>query len=288
MRRHVLLATLLAAGCAEGGGTSTQKEAPKKEVPKEKAASMPAKEKVMGFPVDEPAFKAMHELKAEQAPKHRGKMVEIGGGQHYLSLPEGEGPHPAVVVVHEWWGLNSHIKHYADRLAAVGYAALAVDLYGGKTADNPDDAAAMMKAVDRKKAVATMQSGHAYLVDEVKAPKTGVIGWCFGGAMSLQLAIAQPELDAAVMYYGFPVLEVDVLKEIEAPLLGIFANADDFIPPDKVDAFEAALKKAEANFEILRFDAVHAFANPSNAKYDGEAAAKAWNEASDWLSKNLK
>jgi len=122
-------------------------------------------------------------------------------------LPEGAtAPLPAVIVIHEWWGLNDHVRHWADRLAADGYAALAVDLYGGKVATTPDEAMAAMKSVDEAKAKAKsmLAAAHRFLADDprIDAKRRGVIGWCFGGAWSLQHAIAEADLDAAVIYYG--------------------------------------------------------------------------------------
>ncbi len=238
----------------------------------------------------EEEFKALHDLTDRKPEAPRGKMVDLDGARAYLSVPKGEPPFPGVIVIHEWWGLNGHIQHWADRLAADGYAALAVDLYGGQVAENRDDAMRYMKAVDAEKAAATLKRAHAFLKEDarVKAEKRGCMGWCFGGAWTLKHAMATPDLDAAVMYYGQPVLKPADLKGIRAPLLGIFGNRDKSIPPETVDAFEKALASAGVKHRILRYDADHAFANPSGGRYDDKAASAAWTEARAFLSERLK
>lgn len=291
MKRTLFLAGLL-IGCPAATTEPQEEESPQEAAASAEEAPAPTEEKkaMIGDGVDEAAFKKMHELSDARAPDPQGEAVEIAGATGYLSLPEGEGPHPGVVVIHEWWGLNDNIKYWADRLAAVGYAALAVDLYGGKVATNADDAASYMKSVEQSAANEILVAAHVFLGsdDRVRAPKVGSIGWCFGGGQSLQLAIAESGLDAAVMYYGFPTMDEELLGKIEAPILGIFANQDDFIPPDKVDAFAKALEKAGVAHTIHRYDAVHAFANPSNAKYDQAAAADAFEKSKAFFAEHLR
>ena len=125
--------------------------------------------------LSEEGFKALHELTDEKRPAPRGEMVEAGGMKAYLSLPKGKPPVPAVLVIHEWWGLNEHIKFWADRLAADGYAALAVDLYEGKVAANRDDAMKYMRSVDPEKAIARLKAAHALLGSDerIRAKKRG-------------------------------------------------------------------------------------------------------------------
>jgi carboxymethylenebutenolidase len=195
-----------------------------------------------------------------------------------------------MLVIHEWWGLNEHIKHYADRLAAEGYASLAVDLYGGEVATTPDRAMELVKSVSPKKAQGMLTAAHQFLAEDsrIQASSRGVIGWCFGGGWALQHAVHAKDLDAAVMYYGRVVTDVDRLRDIEAPILGVFANNDESIPPDQVDAFDQALDRADVRHQIERYDAEHAFANPSSARYDEAAAAKAWEKTSAFLAESLK
>lgn len=228
--------------------------------------------------VDEAAFKAMHEPPTAGPAKRNGETIELAGGKAYLSLPAGKGPFKAIVVIHEWWGLNANIEHWADRLAGTGWAALAVDLYGGVVATDRDTAMSTMKAVDDTKAKAVIAAAIEFLAKDprVMAPKRAVIGWCFGGGWSLQTALAHPELDGAIIYYGQLETDAAKLAAIKARVLGIFGTKDSGIPPDKVNQFEAALKQAGVRAEIRQYEADHAFANPSNPKYDQVNAAAAW------------
>jgi carboxymethylenebutenolidase len=246
--------------------------------------------------LSEEEFKALHTLRGDRAPEARGKEIEIGSDRAYLSLPEdAKPPLPALVVIHEWWGLNDHIKHWSDRLAADGYAALAVDLYGGKVATTADDAMSMMKAVDDKQATERLLAAFRHLAEnpDIKAEKRGSIGWCFGGKWSLELALAAPELDAAVVYYGHVSDDAARLANLKTPLLAIFGNKDEAIPPKTVDRFEFALEQAggkseRKDFRVLRYDAPHAFANPSGDRYDVRAATESWKEVRAFLAAKLK
>jgi carboxymethylenebutenolidase len=267
---------------------STDSPAPA-SAPKAPAAK-PASTSATGH-VSESEFKALHVLKQGDAPKLHGAMIDLSGSRAYLALPpNAKAPLPALVVIHEWWGLNDHVKHWADRLAAEGYAAVAVDLYGGFVATNPDDAMKAMQAVDQTKADAILLAAHKFLASDprVKATKRGSIGWCFGGHQSLRLALAAPDLDAAVMYYGFPISDPAALEPLHADLLGIFGTRDTSIPPSAVAEFDAALKKASKRHEFHSFDAAHAFANPSNEIYDEKSAAAAWEIVRKFLADHLK
>lgn len=241
--------------------------------------------------VSEAQFKALHELKTDAAPALHGQMVDLAGGNAYLSLPaNAKAPLPAVIVIHEWWGLNDHIKHWADRLAADGFATLAVDVYDGKIATTSEQALEYMKGVDQKRATEIMLAADQFLAKDprVQAKKRGSIGWCFGGGQSLRLALAAPGLSACVMYYGSPVTDVVALKSLKAPLLGVFGNQDQAFPPALIDEFDRALTAAGVKHEILRYDAVHAFANPSNPKYDQKSASDAWAHVQAFFAENLK
>jgi carboxymethylenebutenolidase len=240
--------------------------------------------------IPEEGFKQLHKLKSADAVPLKGEMMNLDGTDAYLSIPEGaETPLPGVVLVHEWWGLNDNIKLWADRLAALGYAALAVDLYGGEVATTPDEAMELMKSVDKKQAVKKLETAHAFLAkdERVQANKRAAIGWCFGGGMVFQLALNAPTLDGAVIYYGHVATKPKVLKNIKAEVLGIFGDKDESIPPKTVDAFDQALDKAKVKHTIYRYDAVHAFANPSNPDYDTEAAEDAWNHVQEFLARVL-
>ena len=229
-------------------------------------------------PLSEAEFKAMHAPPTSGPAVREGQTIELAGGKAYLALPKGPGPHPAILVIHEWWGLNPNIEHWADRLARAGWAALAVDLYGGVVATERDDALKAMKAVVDDSAKATIAAGLDFLAKDprIAAKKRAVIGWCFGGGWSLQTALAHPELDGAIIYYGQ--LETDPAKlgAIKARVLGVFGTQDKGIPQEEVGKFEAGLRQVGVRAEILRYDAKHAFANPSNPDYDEKNAGDAW------------
>lgn len=256
------------------------------------AASTPLLEGEMDWTgvLDEESFASLHDLTENEAPELAGDDVEVGDMDAYLSLPEVGDPVAAVIVIHEWWGLNDHVKHWADRLASDGYAALAVDLYGGTVATTRDEAMTAMRAVDEEAALASLAAAHEYLTDgdgPVGAERTACIGWCFGGGWSLKLAMAEPKLDAAVVYYGRLTNDVEALSKIEAPMLGVFGNEDRGIPPKAVNEFAEAMDEAGCDLTLARYDAEHAFANPSSARYDAEHAADAWNRTREFLCEHL-
>ena len=237
-------------------------------------------------PLTEEQFKALHPPPTSPQVPGRGTKIDLAGTRAYLSLPRGEGPFPAILVIHEWWGLNANIEHWADRLASAGWAALAVDLYGGVVATDRDTAMAAMKAVDSAKAAATIKAGLDFLAGDprVRATKRAVIGWCFGGGWSLQTALAHSELDGAIIYYGQLETDPAKLAAIKARVLGVFGKRDKGIPPDQVSAFEASLKQAGVRAEIRSYDAEHGFANPSNPKYDQASSADAWQHVLAFLA----
>ncbi len=241
--------------------------------------------------LSEQAFEKLHQLRAGSAPPRQGKMVKVAGARAYLSLPkDAKPPLPALVVIHEWWGLNEHIEHWADRLAEDGYAALAVDLYGGKVATTPGDAMALMKKVDETRARTILLAADHFMRTDprVKASRLGGIGWCFGGRWSLELAIADPKLDADVVYYGHVPTDPEKMSTLRTPVLAFFGKRDPSIPQAHVDAFEHALETLHVDHTVYRYDAEHAFANPSGARYNEKAAADAWQHVREFLDRRLK
>lgn len=208
----------------------------------------------------------------------------------YLATPAGASDSiPGIMVIHEWWGLNDNIRTMARRLAARGYAALAVDLYGGAVAATPDSARTLAGSVDEGAAGENLSQAHAWLTDR-GSPRVASIGWCFGGGWSLRTALALPdELDAAVIYYGSLVTEADRLSALELPVQGHFGADDGSIPVEEVRAFESALDAAGVTNEIYVYQgAGHAFANPSGERYRPESARQAWARTLAFLKNNLQ
>ncbi|MGI9234111.1 MAG: dienelactone hydrolase family protein [Woeseiaceae bacterium] len=200
-------------------------------------------------------------------------------------------PLPAVIMIHEWWGLNDNIRAMADRLAAQGYIVLAVDLYGGKVASNPAEARQFMLGVveDPESANANIRSAYEFVSTTAGAPKVGSVGWCFGGAWSLNTAKLFPdELDATVIFYGQVTNDEDELRPINSPILGLFGGEDKGIKVSSVKAFDASLARLRKNYEIHIYPGVgHAFANPTGNNYDKAAATDAWRRTVEFFGRYL-
>ena len=209
----------------------------------------------------------------------------------YLALPDGAGKHPAIIVIHEWWGLNDWVKEQAQKYAAQGYVALAVDLYRGKVATNQDEAHVLMRGLPDDRGMRDLEAAFTYLSSrpDVNASKIGSIGWCMGGSWSLKLAVDQPKLAACVVNYGWLPSEPALVAKIKAPVQGNFGADDQGIPPKDVKAFEAAMKTDGKVADIKIYDgAGHAFQNPSNKQgYRPEATADASQRISAFFQKYL-
>ena len=210
----------------------------------------------------------------------------------YLALPDGGGKHPAIVVIHEWWGLNDWVKEQAQKFADQGYVALAVDLYRGKVATNPDDAHILMRGLPDDRGMRDLEAAFAYLSSrpDVNAAKIGSIGWCMGGSWSIKLAVDQPKLAACVVNYGWLPSDQGLIAKIKAPVLGNFGAEDQGIPAKDVKAFETAMKADGKTADIKIYDgAGHAFENPNNKQgYRPEAAADAGQRSSAFFQKYLR
>lgn len=211
----------------------------------------------------------------------------------YLAQPE-EIDHslPAIIAIHEWWGLNENIEAMARRLAGEGYTVLAVDLYSGQTAEAPDQARQLMQAVmqDPEPAQSNLEQAYTFLTEEYDAPTVGSIGWCFGGGWSLRTGLLLPQqLNALAIYYGQLVTDKAELEPLSMPIIGFFGEDDQAIPVSDVRAFETALNELDKNAEIYIFPGVgHAFANPSGQNYSPEAAEAAWIETTAFFEETLK
>ncbi|MDQ3050517.1 MAG: dienelactone hydrolase family protein [Bacteroidota bacterium] len=178
-------------------------------------------------------------------------------------------------VFHEWWGLNDHIRQEAEKFAEdfPGVNIMAIDLYDGQIATNAEDAGKIMQSIQQERAEAIINGAINYAG---RSASFKTIGWCFGGAWSLQAAIIMgSRAKGCVMYYGMPEKNPEKLKLIQAPVLGIFATRDSWITKPVVEAFEAQMKEMKKPVTITWFEADHAFANPSNPKFDEAATAKA-------------
>ena len=210
----------------------------------------------------------------------------------FLALPDTPGRHPAIVVIHEWWGLNDWVKEQTEKLAADGYVALAVDLYRGKTATDPGQAHELMRGLPQDRAVRDMMSAYDYLAarKDVNPDRIGSIGWCMGGGLSLQLAIHEPHLAACVVNYGSMPTDASDIQRLNAPVLGNFGAEDRGITPADVQTFQKAMQNAGKRVDVKIYDgAGHGFENPNNKDaYRPEATADAWARITAFLNKTLK
>lgn len=216
--------------------------------------------------------------------------------QSYLAYDEGnDARRPAVLVMPEWWGLNDYIRRRADMLAELGYAALAVDIYGaGETADNPDDAGRLMNAVlaDMSQAESRMGAALEYLKghDLVNARRIAAIGYCFGGALVLHAARTGMALAGVVSFHGaLGSAHKPAPGEVRAKVLVCHGADDSFVPDADIAALKDEMQAAGADLRFIAYEgALHGFTNPEadgNGKkyglplaYDEDADRRSWQE----------
>lgn len=200
-------------------------------------------------------------------------------------------PLPAVIMIHEWWGLNDDVRAQADRLAAAGYIVFAVDLFGGKTATTPSSARELMLTVveDPESANENLLSAYRFVSETAGAPAVAALGWRFGGIWSLNAAMLLPdELDAAVIYYGQVSADEEKLLPVNVPILGLFAADDISVKKASVEAFRDALERLRKDYEIQIYEGVRqGFANEDATNYDRNAATDAWQRSLNFLQRHL-
>jgi carboxymethylenebutenolidase len=222
------------------------------------------------------------------------KRPDGGTVNGYLAEPANKVGAPGVVVIQEWWGLDSEVKAVADRLASAGYRALVPDLYRGKLALEAKEAEHLMGDLNFGDAASQDIRGAVQYLKATGSSKVAVTGFCMGGALTVLSACHVPELDGTVVWYGYPPLEYVDAKAITKPMLAHWASHDDFFVISGVDQLEAKLKDAGVHFDFQRYDAKHAFANPKSdsrgmppLQYKQQAAELAWERTMEFLKKNL-
>jgi carboxymethylenebutenolidase len=224
----------------------------------------------------------------------KGSMITYacadGKAANAYEIKAGSATNNYLIVIQEWWGLNDHIKKEAEHFynALDGKVnVLAVDLYDGKVAATVDSAQKFIReALSSKRKEAILKGAISYA-----GPKANIysVGWCFGGMMSLQTAImGGGQMKGCIMYYGSPEKDKAKIATIQCDVLGIFGTKDRSIPNETVDAFAANMKEAGKNFTLVRYDAVHAFANPSNPGYNQEFGDDAFSKSVAFLKERLK
>lgn len=210
----------------------------------------------------------------------------------YLATPSGEGPFPAVLMIHEWWGLNVDMARLADALAAEGFVVLAPDAFRGSLAQTPQEAMAQLRSTPQEQIASDLDAALDYLRNHsaVDGERVATMGFCFGGTQSMYLGTRAEGLAAVVtLYGGGPIQSADQLGNLpqNEPLLGIFGREDGSIPVSEVNGFEDALEAGGVEHTITIYDGVgHAFVKSTT--YDqGGAPEEAWKELVSFFESEL-
>lgn len=224
-----------------------------------------------------------------------GEKVQFPSNGHtcdgYMALPPG-GNGPAVVVIQEWWGLVRHIEDVVDRFARAGFVAIAPDLYHGKTTKSPDEAGKMLMELDVERAGKEISGAAKYVIGlaECSSSTYGVVGFCMGGALAQYTATHDPDVAAAVSFYGgFKQVELP-WENLTSPLLLIFGANDRGVPPSQGLELEKKLRGMGKEVDAVVYDgADHAFFNDSRPEvYHEEAAADAWQRTITLFKQRVK
>lgn len=235
------------------------------------------------------AIQSFPESEIEATPvKFKSDGVERAG---YLARPRTAMALPGLLLVHEWWGLNDHIKDVARRYAREGLVTLAVDLYEGRVAKDPQQASEWMGALKTDGGIQNIRSAFQYLSGQtfVKSGQVGITGFCMGGSFALLAACHIPELKAAAPFYGDIPQPDDPIRNIRCPLLFIGAEKDAWITVEKMDRLKAAIEKYGVSGEVRVYpNAEHAFFNNTRADvFNPDAAADAWQHVVGFLHTHL-
>lgn len=216
-----------------------------------------------------------------------------GEAKGYLALPEGAGPHPGVILIHEWNGLVDRVRQVADAFAEEGYIALAADLYSGRTGANPQENMALVRETlaDPEAIIANLDAAAAYLRQRSDTTgKVAAIGWCYGGGVALSYALGSEHHDATAIFYGRLLDDPDQLAKIRHEVYGTFAGQDRGIPREMVDRFVEALRAAGIPNDVHIYDPVkHGFwlYVDRDPEVNREPAADAWRRLKAYLKRTL-
>ncbi|GMV07740.1 MAG: hypothetical protein AMXMBFR53_40150 [Gemmatimonadota bacterium] len=283
-------AVLTLAACA-GGEAPGAGEAPESAA----APSAPAGPRVPAAPTAEdqlpPALLG-------QAGPLGGETVRYVAGDSatagYLAVPEGPGPFPALVIVHEWNGLVDRVREVADALAAEGYVTLAADLFQGRTGSNPDENMALVREAmaDMAGVVANLDQAVAFLKSRPDVGgRVGAMGWCFGGGVALSFGLDGAHHEATAIFYGRLVDDPAVLARMDHEVYGTFARRDQGPSPEQVEAFHAALEAAGIPNDLHVYDEVdHGFwlHVDQDPEVRSAPALDAWRRLKAYLDRTLR
>jgi len=214
-----------------------------------------------------------------------------GDAMGFLAWSEDTAALPGLIVLQEFWGLNEHIKDVTERLASEGFAALAPDMYDGRVTTDPTEARQWLMALDPAEGLQKMNGAveHLKSTANVDKEKIGVIGFCMGGFLALNLACHNRDIRAATPFYG-RIPPDSVLENLTAPVLYFFGEQDHHLPAADVDRLEQFIKRTGRSGGVVRYpDADHAFFNDTRKEVYREADAKdAWGKALAFLRRYLE
>ena len=194
----------------------------------------------------------------------------------------------AVVLIHEWWGINDHIRDIAGRYAREGYTCIAPDLFRGKTAKDPQQAAKLMQELPVDDGVNTIRRAIEEGRQRYAVERFGITGYCMGGTFALRAACLNDDLSAAAPFYG-DIPEDEVLARLKVPTLFIAGERDNWINPEKVEGLKDAAREHDLPVEVVSYDADHAFFNDTRPEvYNAEAAADAWQRVLKLFAETLQ
>jgi len=217
-----------------------------------------------------------------------------GGGpdvRAYVAVPPGEGPFPAVIMIHEFYGLNQSIVGKAQGLAEEGYVVVAPDTFRGSTTSWIPRAIFQVITTPVERVNQDLDSVFTWLASQpnVNPQRIAIMGFCYGGRTSLLYSLHNPNLAATVVFYGSPVTDAEALRQLPGPLLGIFGGADQSIPLEQVRAFETALQQAGVPHEITIYDGQpHAFVTDMESIRAGGVQGQAWAQLLSFLERSLR
>jgi carboxymethylenebutenolidase len=194
-----------------------------------------------------------------------------------VAMPaEAHAQNAAVILIHEWWGINNHIRDIAGRYASEGYTAIAPDLFRGKTATNTQEASKLMNELPLDDGLSTIKRAIEESRDRYGIEKFGITGYCMGGTFALRAACLNDALSASAPFYG-DIPEREVLAQLKAPTLFIAGARDNWINPEKVEGLKDAAREHDLPIEVVSYDADHAFFNDTRKEvYNPAAAQDAW------------
>ena len=232
-----------------------------------------------------------------EAPELSGQMLGYFSAddqvQGYLAVPDGEGPHGAVILIHEWNGLVQRVKETADAFAAEGYVALAADLYSGRTGANPQENMALVRETlaNPEAIIANLNAAASYLRERSDTSgKIAAIGWCYGGGVALSFALGGEHHDATAIFYGRLLGDPEQMSRINHEVYGTFARNDSGIPVDSVNAFVETLRNAGIENDVHIYDEIsHGFwlHVDRNPEINAGPALDAWRRLKAYLGRTL-